>query len=267
MNSRSIEARIKNRVDSSSLINSNTLLVYHGSDKAAVEMAKGLFARSTVKSTRDLSPLVISDSIIAENPSNSVWLKEQGWVLSNPQELLLVLFNQTGKPIFNKRIKASDDILSIGEVIESSQLQLAEQSWDAQTRFEKSLELARRTNRDVWISFVSTRNPASIALLRWQNENRKELEKHFVLMPIDWFRDKDANAIAERYSIPLNQEAGLVSVLVNKEGVLLEDTSGESSYSQMRPSEFIDRERMGKLMKAASLPIDVEIWKALVDSM
>ncbi len=267
MNSRSMETRIKNRVDSSRLINSNTLLVYHGSDKAAVGMVKGLFARSNVKSTRDLSPLVISDSTIAENPSNSVWLKEQGWSLSNSQELLLVLFNQTGKPIFSKRIQASDDILSIGEVIESTQLQLADQSWDAQARFDKSLELAHRTNRDVWISFVSTRHPASIALLRWQNENRKELEKYFVLMPIDWFRDKDAKAIAERYTIPLDQDAGLVSVLVNKEGVLLEDTSGESPYNRMRPSEFIDRERMGKLMKAASLPIDEAQWKALVDSM
>ncbi|MCY2983851.1 MAG: hypothetical protein NTY15_09460 [Planctomycetota bacterium] len=267
MNSRSIEARIKNRVDSSRLINSNTLLVFHGSDKAAVEMAKGLLARSTVKSTRDLSPLVISDSTVAENPSNSAWLKEQGWILSNTQELLLVLFDQTGKPIFNKRIQASDDILSIGDVIESTQLQLAEQSWDAQTRFDKALKLARRTNRDVWISFVSTRHPASIALLRWQNENRKELEKHFVLMPIDWFRDKDAKVIAERYSIPLDQDTGLFSVLVNKEGVLLEDTSGESPYGQMRPSEFIDRERMGKLMKAASLPMDEVQRKELVDSM
>jgi hypothetical protein len=267
MNSRSLEARIKNRVDSSRLINSNTLLVYHGSDKAAIEMAKGLFARSTFKSTRDLSPLLISDSTVAENPSNSAWIKEQGWILSNPQELLLVLFDQSGKPIINKRIQASDDILSIGEVIEATQLQLAEQSWDSQARFDKALELAGRTHRDVWISFVSTRHPASIALLRWQNENRKELEKHFVMMPIDWFRDKDAKAIAERYTIPFDQDAGLVSVLVNKEGVLLEDTSGESSYSQMRPSEYIDRERMGKLMKAASSPIDEEIWKELVDSM
>jgi hypothetical protein len=267
MSSRSIEARIKNRIESSRLLNSNAILVYHGSDKSAVEMAIGMFSRGNFKGTRDLSHLVISESTIKGDPSSAAWLKEQGWSLSNDQELLLVLFDQAGKPIVSKRIQATDNITSISEVIERKQLQLIEQSWDSQSRFESELALAQRTDRDVWISFVSIRNPASIALLRWQEEHRKELEKHFVLMRVDWIRDENIGPIADRYSVVNNGEAGLASVLVNKEGIFLHDTSGDSPYKRMSSSQFIDRERIGALMKAASHPMDPSEWKALFDSL
>ena len=267
MSSRSIEARIKNRIDSSKLLNSNAILVYHGSDKSAIEMAKGMFSRGDFKATRDLSHLVISDSTIKGEPSSAAWLKEHSWSLSNDQELLLVLFDQAGKPIVKKRIQSADNITSISEVIERKQLQLVEQSWDAQSRFNSTLALAERTDRDVWISFISIRNPASIALLRWQEENRKELEKHFVLMRVDWIRDENVGAIADRYSVVNNGETALASVLVNKEGLLLHDTSGDSQYKRMSSSQFIDRERIGTLMKTASHPMEPSEWKTLIDSL
>ena len=114
---------------------------------------------------------------------------------------------------------------------------------------------------------MSIRNPASIALLRWQDENRKELEKHFHLMHIDWIRDNKADAILDRYGIASKEKTGLVSVLVDKDGVLLHDTTGESPYKEMQPSQFIDRVRIGDLMKAASRPMDAQQWKALFDSL
>ena len=106
-----------------------------------------------------------------------------------------------------------------------------------------------------------------MALLRWQDENRKELEKHFVLLQLDWIRDSNADAILDRYGIARNEETGLVSVLVGKDGVLLDDTTGESPYKEMQPSQFIDRDRIGALMKAASHPMDAQQWKALFDSL
>ncbi len=80
-------------------------------------------------------------------------------------------------------------------------------------------------------------------MLRWQDENRKELEKHFVLMHIDWIRDDKADAVLDRYSINREESTGLVSVLVDRDGVLLHDTTGESPYKEMQPSQFIDRIR------------------------
>ena len=141
------------------------------------------------------------------------------------------------------------------------------QSRNAKTCFENALELARQTDRDVWINFVSIRNPASIALLRWQYENRMELEKHFILMQIDWIRDEKAESIMDRYGVTRDQAPNLIGVLVNQEGVLLQDTTGESPYKQMQPSQFIDRDRMGALMKAATKPIDPSQLKAWIDSM
>ena len=219
------------------------------------------------EATRDLSPLILSDTTLKGDPANAAWLNEQGWGLNNDQELLLVLFDQAGKPIFSKRVQATDDVRTIGEIIEPKHLQLFEQTWDAKSRFDTALELARRTDRDVWISFVSIRNPASIAFLRWQDENRHELEKHFVLMHVDWIRDENAEAIAEHCSIERKEANSLISVLVNQEGLLLEDTTGESPYKEMRPSQYIDRDRVGKLMKAASHPLDASQWQALIDSL
>ena len=230
-------------------------------------MAKGLFSRGAFETTRDLCPLVIPDSAMKEDPANAAWLKEQGWGLSNDLEILLVLFDQAGKPIVSKRIQATDNITSIAEIIELKQLQLVKQSWDAQSRFDNALESAKRTERDVWINIVSIRNPASMALLRWQDENRKELEKHFVLLQLDWIRDSNADAILDRYGIARNEETGLISVLVDKDGLLLHDTTGESPYKEMQPSQFIDRDRIGALMKAASHPMDAQQWKALFDSL
>ena len=267
MKSRSVKMRIQNRVDSSRLLNSNAILVYHGSAESSVGMAKGLFSRGAFKAIRDLSPLVISDSTIKGDPSNDNWFKEQGWSLANDQEILLVLFDQTGKSIASHRVQSTDNITSISEVIEPKQLQLVEQSWDAQSRFDSALQLARQTDRDVWISFVSIRNPASLALLRWQEENRKLLEKHFVLARADWIRDENVMALADRYSVVNRGEAELVSVLVNKDGLFLHDTAGESPYNQLRSSRFIDRERIGALMKAATSPISPSEWKTLVDSL
>ncbi len=267
MHSRPLQTRIKNRVDSSKLINTNAVLIYHGTHKSAIDMARGLFGRGGFEATRNLSPLFISDSAMKMDPATSAWLKEQGWGLSHDQEILVVLFDQAGKPIVSKRIHATDNITSIAEILEPKQLQLVKQSWDAQSRFDKALESAKRTERDVWINFVSIRNPASMAMLRWQDENRKELEKHFVMMQLDWIRDSKTDAILDRYSIVRNEETGLVSVLVDKDGVLLHDTTGESPYKKMQPSQFIDRDRIGALLKAASHPMDASQWKALLESL
>ena len=267
MHSRPLPTRIKNRIDSSKLLNTNAVLIYHGSDKSAIDMAKGLFGRVSFEATRDLSPLVISDSAMKMDAANAAWLKEQGWGLSNDQEILVVLFDQAGQPIVSKRIQATDNITSIAEIIERKQLQLVEQSWDAPSRFDNALESARRTGRDVWISFISIRNPASMAMLRWQDENRKELEKHFVLIHIDWIRDDKGDAVLDRYSINRKESTDLVSVLVDRDGVLLHNTTGESPYKEMQPFQFIDRDRIEALMKAASHPIEAQQWKTLFDSL
>ena len=267
LSSSPLQTRIKNRVDSSKLLNTNAVLVYHGSDKSAINMAMGLFGRGAFGATSDLSPLIISDAKMKADPANAVWLNEQGWGLSNDQELLLVLFDQTGKEITSKRVQSTDNINAISEIINAKQIQLVPQSRNAKMRFENALELARQTDRDVWINFVSIRNPASIALLRWQYENRIELEKHFILMQIDWIRDEKAEAIMDRYGVTRDQAPNLIGVLVNQEGLLLQDTSGESPYKAMQPSQFLDRDRIGALMKAASKPIDPSQLKAWIESM
>ena len=97
-----------------------------------------------------------------------------------------------------------------------------------------------------------------------QQEHRQELEKHFVLMQIDWIRDEKAEAIMNRYGVTREQAPNLIGVLVNKEGVFLQDTTGESPYKQMW---CIDRDRIGALMKSASKPIDASQLKAWMDSM
>ncbi len=185
-------------------------------------------------------------------------------MLSNDQELLLVLFDQTGKAITSNRIQATDNITSISEIIDAKLLKLVAQARNAQSRFDDAVERARKIDRDVWINFVSSRNPVSIALLRWQDEHRAELEKHFVLMQIDWIRDEKAEAIMDRYGITREQAPNLIGVLVNQEGILLQDTTGESPYKQM---QCIDRDRIGTLMKSASKPINSSQLKVWIDSM
>ncbi len=262
-----LQKRIDNRVDSSRLLNTNTILVYNGTEKSAIEMSKGLFGRAAAGATRHLSPLLVSDSTLKSDPANSAWLKEQGWGLSHDHELLIVLFDQTGKPIVTKRVDANENITSINELIDPKQIQLVDQSWDAQARFDQALELARRTDRDVWISFVSIRNPASIAFSRWQREHRQELEKHFVLLQIDWIRDERIDAILDRYSIARDSANQLIGVLVNHDGELLQDTTGEAHYKHIEPFQFVDRERIGDLLKAASKPINHPQWEKWLDSL
>ena len=264
LNSNPIQTRIKNRANSSRLLNTNAVFVYHGSDKSAADMARGLFGQGAFAVTRDLSPLVVSDATLKSDPANAAWLKEQGWGLSSDQELLLVLFDQTGKAITSKRVQATENITSISEIIDQKQIQLVPHSRNAQSRFDNALDLAKKTDRDIWINFVSIRNPASIALLRWLEEHRQELENHFVLMQIDWIRDEKGEAIMDRYGVTREQAPNLIGVLVNQEGVLLQDTTGESPYKQMW---CIDRDRIGTLMKSASKPIDASQLKAWMDSM
>lgn len=260
MNSRSLQTRLHNRINSSKLLNTNVIFVYYGSDKSAIEMASGLFASDESKAAGNLSPLLFSDAELQVYPSNATWIKEQGLELSNDQELMLVLFDQTGNAIFRKRVQETAIVNSISEIIGSEQLQLVEQKWDAKARFDMSLELAHRTDRDIWASFVSIRNPASIALLRWQEENRKELEKHFVLLQIDWLRDEDADAMADRFGVVKNYENRLDCVLINKEGRQLQE-------QQMQSTQFIDRVRIGSLLNATNKPIDPSKTKAWLDSM
>ena len=262
-----LHKRMENRVDSSRLLNTNTVLVYNGTEKTAIEMTKGLFGRAAGGATKHLSPLFVSDSTLKSDPANSAWLKEQGWGLSHDHELLIVLFDQTGKPIVTRRVDANENITSINEVIDPKQIQLVDQSWDAQTRFDQALELAGRTGRDVWISLMSIRNPASIAFLRWQHEHRQELEKHFVLLRIDWIRDEGIDAILDRYSIARDSENQLIGVLVNHEGVLLQDTTGEAQYKHIEPFRFVDREHIGDLMKATSKPINPAQWEKWLESL
>lgn len=262
-----LQKRMANRVDSSRLLNTNTVLVYNGTEKSALEMSKGLFGRAAAGATKHLSPLFVSDSTLKSDPANSAWLKEQGWGLSHDHELLIVLLDQTGKPIVTRRVDANENITLINEVIDPKQIQLVDQSWDAQTRFDQALELAGRTGRDVWISFMSIRNPASIAFLRWQQEHGQELEKHFVLLRIDWIRDERIDAILDRYSIARDSANQLIGVLVNHEGVLLQDTTGEAQYKQIEPFQFVDRERIGDLMKATSKPINPAQWEKWLESL
>ena len=267
VNARPIQMRIQNRVNSSRLLNTNMVFVYHGSDKSATDLARNLFAKGAFKATRDLSPLVISDSAMKGDQTNAAWLKKQGWGLSNDQEILLVLFDQTGKPITSKRVQASDNITTISEIIELEQLKIVPQSRDAQSRLKKALELAGRTDRDVWISFLSIHNPNAIALLRWQDKHRTELEKYFVMIQFDWVRDENIDAILERYNISRNQDKLFISVLANKDGELLEDTTGESQYKNLLPSQILDRDRIGAVMKAASHPIDASQLKSLLEAL
>lgn len=205
-------------------------------------------------------PVLFSDAELQVYPSNATWIKEQGLELSNDQELMLVLFDQTGNAIFRKRVQETETITSISEIIGPKQLQLVEQKWDAKSRFDRALELAQRTDRDVWASFVSIRNPASIALLRWQEENREELEKHFVLLQIDWLRDEHADAVADRFGVVKNYENRLDCVLINKEGRQLQE-------QQMQSTQLIDRVRIGSLLNATNKPIDPSKTKAWIDSM
>lgn len=179
----------------------------------------------------------------------------------------MVLFDQAGERLVLKRIQGTDDITSISDIFQANQMQLVKKERDSKSVFERALESAQRTDRDVWVSFVSIRNPASIALLRWQEENRAELKKHFVLLRMDWQRDENADAMADRFGIANKEENRLVCVLVNKEGRLLHDTMGETKYKEMESSRFIDRKRIGALLYATSKWIDPGKIMGWVESM
>jgi len=257
MNSRSLQTRLKNRISSSRLLNTNVVFIHYGSGKSAIDMAEGLFANDESKVSSNLSPLLFSSADLQGYPANATWITEHGLELSTDQELMVALFDQKGNPIFRKRILEAEFVNSISEIIGLEQLQLVEQNWDAKSRFEKALELARRTDRDIWASFVSARNLTAIALHRWQDENREELEKHFVLLQIDRLRDENADAMADRFGFVMNSENRLDCVLINKAGRQLHEIS----------SQFIDREQIEVMMKATSKPIDPAKTKAWLDSL
>ncbi len=199
-----LETRIDRRLNSARLLNGNLLWIQHGPTSDARKEAFRIAEQLQDRVCRHMLPIVISSESLAKLPEAVSWMKDRNWSIAKNDEVDIAILGHDGKVLVHRTIRADEYSVSLSEILPEASLDLRKDDWNADRKINEAIKSATESNRDIWLSLISSRDPVSIALRRWQEEHREKLEKSFVLLTLDVIRDENALQIVSTLGVSAN---------------------------------------------------------------
>lgn len=143
--------------------------------------------------------------------------------LPGKNEIAVIVLDSDGEKIDMVRLDTATE--SAGKTASSFLALHQVDPMDANEKMESAFAEAKRTNRNVWAVVGHNRCSPCIRLARWMDVQKPLLEKDYVLVKIDWVRDRNAIEAANR----INQggRGGVpFFAIFNKEGAIIADANG-----------------------------------------
>ncbi|HBE66544.1 MAG TPA: hypothetical protein DDW52_00210 [Planctomycetaceae bacterium] len=134
--------------------------------------------------------------------------KQRGWSVASGESVFAYALDSSGREMERIRVDTSD-AMAIDQIAEFHRKHLPQQV-DAQRAWDDAFAEAARTNRAVWARISQRYCLPCFRLARWIDDNRRQLEKDFVLLKVDDVRDENGQKVAEyitrggRFGVPFH---------------------------------------------------------------
>lgn len=143
-------------------------------------------------------PLVLD---AAERTTEAATLKQQGWPVPRPKEIVLAVLAGDGTTIATTRIAASPAAEALSTL--SAFLKKHEPpKRDAVSLLSAARDEARKTGRRVWVLHGGPRCPPCFRLGRWIDDHHQTLERDFVVAKVMHSLDARAEEVIKQLPVP-----------------------------------------------------------------
>jgi hypothetical protein len=195
-------------------------------------------------------------------PADAAFLQERNWPLPQPGHVTAYAIDAGGMELGRQNIKVNryEAVEQVANFIHEH----APAPLDAEEKWTAAFVEAGRSNRRVWVRVSQRYCAPCFRMTRWLDDQRRLLEKDYVMLKIDDVRDKNGKEVAQRvvrgeqFSIPFH-------AIFDASGTMLIDSIGPLGNIGS-PSGFEGKKHLRKMLFGTRQNlIDAEI-EQLVES-
>ena len=208
-------------------------------------------------------PIVVSGNRTNLDSEDLTFLKEMNWQQPGEGQVFAYALDGKGNLLGQLEINVSDKsaVAAVADFVH----QHAPEKMDAEKKWDEAFAEAKRSNRRVWVRVSQRYCGPCFRLTRWLDDQREILEKDFVMLKIDDFRDQKGDRVAER--ITRGTHHGVpYSAIFDSNGERLVDSAGPVGNVGF-PSGFQGKKQLRQmLLKSRTNLTDSEIER-LIESI
>ncbi len=176
------------------LVDANALICILGKGKELEGFLQKNLTDQELKESFWYLPSTISYES-SQRPECQEVIARHDWSLPRPNQIILHATNSSGENLDSLTIDISDR--NAAAKIKTFIVDNKGPTHDAKTKFTRALEEARNTNRKIWAVTGHTRCSPCFAFARWLENQKKLLEKDYILVKIDSVRDENSAEVTK----------------------------------------------------------------------
>ena len=208
-------------------------------------------------------PIVVSGNQANFDSEDQTFVKEMNWQQPGEGRLFAYALDGKGDVLGQLEINVADE--SAASTVAEFVHQHAPAKVDAEKQWDEAFAEAKRSDRRVWARVSQRYCGPCFRLTRWLDDQRKILDKDYVMLKIDRFRDQNGDRVAERITRGTHHGVPF-SVIFDANGKRLVDSAGSLGNFGF-PSGVAEKDQFRQmLLKSRTSLADQEIG-GLVESL